>query len=153
MISSFRRTMQASSGAPGCSCREASGAHDAKGGPERCATARPARHTRAVAENKVRAFFRQRRQKDEQWRQAGLAQHLDSVNQLASLSDAELIATDNSIPSVTHQMEMSRRLKVALTQLTRETVAARKSSERIGVLLILLTIMIAALTVVLAVRR
>jgi hypothetical protein len=101
----------------------------------------------------VQAFFRQRRQKDERWRQAVQAQHLDSVNQLASLSDAELIATDHSIPSVTHQMEMSRRLKFAITELTRETVAARKSSERIGVLLILLTIVIAALTVVLAVRR
>jgi hypothetical protein len=105
-----------------------------------------------VAENKVQAFFQQRRQKDAQWRQAVEAQHLDSVNQLASPSDAELIATDRSIPSVTHQMEMSRRLKVAITELTKETVAARKSSELVGRLLILLTAVLVALTVVLAVR-
>jgi hypothetical protein len=100
----------------------------------------------------MQAFFRQRRQKDEKWRQAVQAQHLDSVNKLASLSDAELIATDHSIPSLTHQMEMSRRLKVAIMELTRETVAARRSSERVGRLLVLLTAVLVALTVVLAVR-
>jgi hypothetical protein len=105
-----------------------------------------------VAENRVRAYFRQRRQKSEQWRRAVQAQHLDSVNQLASLSDDELIATDHSIPSVTHQMEMNRRLKAAITELTRETVAARKSSELVGRLLILLTAVLVALTVILAVR-
>jgi hypothetical protein len=110
------------------------------------------RHTGAVAENRVQAFFRRHRQKGRRWQQAVQAQHLDSVNQLASLSDAELIATDPSIPSVTHQMEMSRRLKVAITELTRETVAARKSSERVGRLVILLTAVLVALTIVLAVR-
>jgi hypothetical protein len=117
--------------------------------PDRYVTARRPRHTGAVAENRVQAFFRQRRRKDEQLRQAVQAQHLDSVNQLASLSDAELIATDHSIPSVTHQMEMSRRLKVAITELTKETVTARKSSERVGRLLILLTAVLVALTVAL----
>lgn len=100
----------------------------------------------------MQAFFLRRKQKNEQWRHAVQAQHLDSVNQLASLSDAELIASDPSIPGVTHQMEMSRRLKVAIIDLTRETVAARKSSERVGYLLILLTVVLVALTVVLAVK-
>jgi hypothetical protein len=105
-----------------------------------------------VAENRVQAFFRQRGHKDAQWRQAVKAQNLDSVTQLASLSDAELISTDPSIPGATHQMELSRRLKVAIRELTGETVAARKSSERVGRLLILLTAVLVALTVVLAVK-
>ena len=49
-------------------------------------------------------------------------------------------------------MEMSRRLKVAIIDLTRETVAARKSSERVGYLLIVLTVVLVALTIVLAVK-
>ena len=110
------------------------------------------RHTCAVTEDRVRAFFRERKKKDEQWRRAVQAEHLHNVNQLVSVSDAELIATDHSIPSVTHQMEMSRRLKVAIMDLTRETVAARKSSERIGYLLIVLTVVLVVLTIVLAVK-
>ena len=54
---------------------------------------------------------------------------------------------------------MERRLKDAITDLTRETVAARKSSDRtasrlvsLTVVLVVLTAALVALTVVLAVR-
>jgi hypothetical protein len=87
------------------------------------------------------------------------AQHLDSVNRLAGLSDAELIASTPAIPSQDHQMEMNRRLKVAIAELTAETVAARRSSERAGTRLVwltavvvLLTAALVALTIVLAVK-
>jgi hypothetical protein len=79
---------------------------------------------------------------------------------LASLSDAELIATSPSIQNVTHQMEMDRRLKVAIVDLTTETIAARKSSDKtaarlvwLTVVLVVLTAALVALTVVLAVRK
>lgn len=88
------------------------------------------------------------------------AQHLDSVNQLANLSDAELIATAPGIPNVSHQMEMDRRLKVAIVALTTGTIAARKSSDRtsgrlvwLTVVLVVLTAALVALTVVLAIRK
>jgi hypothetical protein len=88
------------------------------------------------------------------------AQHLDSVNQLANVSDAELIATSPSIQNVTHQMEMDRRLKVAIVDLTTETIAARKSSDRaaarllwLTVILVVLTTALVALTVVLSLKK
>jgi hypothetical protein len=78
----------------------------------------------------MRDWFQRRRRQNEQWRREVAAQHLDSVNQLANLSDAELIATSPTIQNLTHQMEMDRRLKVAIVELTSETIAARKSSDR-----------------------
>jgi hypothetical protein len=87
------------------------------------------------------------------------AQHVESINQLARLSDAELIATAPSLANETHQMEMSRRLKSAIQELASETIAARKSSDRTAARLVLLSIVgvvltaaLVALTVVLAVR-
>jgi hypothetical protein len=49
-------------------------------------------------------------------------------------------------------MEMQRRLKVAIERLTGETVAARKSANRAALAVIVLTAVLVALTVVLAVR-
>jgi hypothetical protein len=81
------------------------------------------------------------------------------VNKLAGLSDEELIATNPAIPSESHQMEMSRCLRAAIRQLTAETIAARKSADLasarivwLTVGLVLLTAVLVALTVVLAVR-
>lgn len=85
--------------------------------------------------------------------------NVDNVNRLAHLSDAELIATAPGIPNESHQMEMNRRLKAAITDLTAETIASRKSSERaarrivwLTVVVVLLTAALVALTVVLAVK-
>jgi hypothetical protein len=46
--------------------------------------------------------------KEQAFRQVLRAQNIESVNKLAGLSDAELIATDPSIPG--REMEVSRRL-------------------------------------------
>jgi hypothetical protein len=118
------------------------------------------RHTDLVPLSIVHAWFQQRRRENDQWRQGVDAQHLDSVNQLANLGDAELIASAPGIPNVSHQMEMDRRLKVAIADLTTETIAARKSSDRtagrlvwLTVVLVVLTAALVALTVVLAVKK
>ncbi len=78
------------------------------------------------------------------------AMHVDGVRQLADVSDEELIATDHSIPSARNQMEMQRRLKVAIEALTAETVLGRKAANRAAVMIVALTAVLVALTVVLA---
>jgi hypothetical protein len=109
--------------------------------------------------NRLGAYFRRRAQKEQDWRAAERAQRLDGINQLARLSDAELIATTPGIPNESHQMEMTRRLKVAIEGLTEVTVTAGRSADRassrilwLNVFLVLLTAALVALTVVLAVR-
>jgi hypothetical protein len=59
----------------------------------------------------------------------------------------------------THQMEMQRRLKVAVERLTDEVITSRKSADRLAgrvvwltAILVVLTAVLVALTVVLAVR-
>jgi len=49
-------------------------------------------------------------------------------------------------------MEMQRRLKVAIEALTAETVLGRKAANRAAVLIVGLTAVLVALTVVLALR-
>jgi hypothetical protein len=109
--------------------------------------------------NWPRAWLKRRPQSEQQFRDQVRARNVDSVNQLAQLGDAELIATAPGLANETHQMEMSRRLKVAIQELTGETVAARESSDRasariawLNVFLVVLTAALVALTVVLAVR-
>ena len=99
----------------------------------------------------IRARLREHHRKTGQWRQGVAAMRLDGVRKLSDVPDDELIATDTSIPSAQHQMEM-RRLKVAIERLTGETVAARKSANRAALAVIVLTAVLVALTVVLAVR-
>lgn len=100
----------------------------------------------------IRARLREHHRKTGQWRQGVAAMRLDGVRKLSDVPDDELIATDTSIPSAQHQMEMQRRLKVAIERLTGETVAARKSANRAALAVIVLTAVLVALTVVLAVR-
>ncbi len=78
--------------------------------------------------------------------------NVDGVRDLSNLSDVELIATDPSIPGAKHQMEMQRRLKVAIEALTAETVLGRKVATWLAVIIAALTAVLVALTVVLAVR-
>lgn len=107
----------------------------------------------------IRQFRQRRKAQEREFRARVDAQNLNDVNGLAGLSDAELIATTHAIPSQNHQMELMRRLKVAMTELTGETIAARVSSDRasariwwLNVLLVLLTAALVALTVVLAIK-
>lgn len=100
----------------------------------------------------IRSWFQAQHSKNEQWRRDVQAMNVDGVRQLADVSDAELIATDPSIPSARNQMEMQRRLKVAIEALTAETVLGRKAANRASVLIVGLTAVLVALTVVLALR-
>ena len=102
--------------------------------------------------SRIQSWLRARHAKNEQWRRGVRARDVDGVRQMADLSDAELIATDYSIPSVRNQMEMQRRLKVAIEALTVETVLGRKAANRAAVMIVGLTAVLVALTVVLAVR-
>jgi hypothetical protein len=79
---------------------------------------------------RLRALVRKRAQNQREWNAAVKAQRLDGINKLAELSNAELIATAPGIPNESHQMEMTRRLKVAIEGLTEVTVTAGKSADR-----------------------
>jgi hypothetical protein len=102
--------------------------------------------------NSIRARLRANHRKNEQWRRDVEAMRLGNVQGLAGLSDEELIAKDPSIPSRSHQMEMQRRLKVAMTDLTAEAKKARIQAAWGTWVLIALTLALVALTVVLAVK-
>ncbi len=102
--------------------------------------------------SRIQSWLRARHAKDERWRRDVQVMHINGVRQLADLSDAELIANDPNIPGARHQMEMQRRLKVAIEALTVETVIARKAANRGAVIIAGLTAVLVALTVVLAVR-
>jgi hypothetical protein len=96
-------------------------------------------HNASVAENKLRSWLGHRQRRNEQWRHDVDAQHLDVARQHEYLSDEELIARAPGFPGPGYQMEMERRLKDAITDLTRETVAARTSSDRTANRLVWLT--------------
>lgn len=107
----------------------------------------------------LRRHVRRRRLEEQQFRERVRAQNVSNVRGLAALGDAELIATDHSIPSISNQLELTRRLKAAIEDLTAETAAARMSSDRaaarvawLNVILVVLTAALVALTIVLAVR-
>lgn len=102
--------------------------------------------------NSIRSWLRNNHRKNEQWRQSAAAMRLGSVKELAGLSDEELIAKDPSIPSRSHQMELERRLKVAITDLTAETRKARVWAAWGTGVIAVLTLALVALTVVLAVN-
>jgi hypothetical protein len=101
---------------------------------------------------RIQSWLRARHAKNEQFRQAVQAMNVDGVRSLSALSDVELIATDPTIPGAKHQMEMQRRLKVAIETLTIETILARKVATWLAVIIAALTAALVALTVVLAVR-
>jgi hypothetical protein len=100
----------------------------------------------------IRAVLRDQHRKNEQFRHGVAEMNLDGVRRLSDVSDEELIATDTSIPSARNQMEMQRRLKVAIEGVTTEIVAARKSANSAAVAIIVLTAALVALTVVLALK-
>ena len=83
----------------------------------------PACRVSGVRHNVVMAqsgeTWRQRnRRKNEEFRQDMAAMNLDSIRKLSELPDDELIAADPRVPGTTHEMEMQRRLKVAIQALT-----------------------------------
>jgi hypothetical protein len=80
--------------------------------------------------DRFRRYMRRQREEQEEFIRLDRVVNLDGVNKLAKLSDAELIATNPAL--VTHEMEMQRRLKEAITALTVETITARRSADRTG---------------------
>ena len=97
--------------------------------------------------SRIRSWLRAWHDKNEQFRQAVRAMNVDRVHDLSDLSDVELIATDPTIPGAKHQMEMQRRLKVAIETLTIETVLARKVATRVAMIIVVLTAVLVALAV------
>ena len=90
---------------------------------------------------------------------ADYERQLERTRQLAQMSDEVLIATAPGPADMRSPMEMDRRLKVAIMDLTTETIAARRSSDRAARRLVwlnfavaVLTAALVALTVVLAVK-
>ena len=113
----------------------------------------------ASLSGRLRSHVQRRRLAERQFREQVRARNVDNVSHLARLSDAALIATAPGLASETHQMELTRRLKVAIQDLTGETIAARKSSDRAAArimwltfVLVVMTAALVALTVVLAVK-
>lgn len=102
--------------------------------------------------SRIRSWRRAQRSKNEEFQRAVRAMNVNGVRQLADISDAELIATDPSMPSARNQMEMQRRHKVAIEALTAETVLGRKVATWLAVIIAALTAALVALTVVLALR-
>jgi hypothetical protein len=102
--------------------------------------------------SRIRSWRRAQRSKNEEFQRAVRAMNVAGVRQLANISDAELIATDPSIPSARNQMEIQRRLKVAIEALTAETILGRKVATWVAAIIAALTAVLVALTIVLAVR-
>ena len=118
-----------------------------------------ARHLVRWLSNPLRSWYTQRRRKQEQWHRDVDAYHLATVRQREEISDEELIAREPGIPGAAHPMEMNRRLKAAVIELTGEVVASRRSADRLALrllwvnyLMAAMTAALVALTVVLAVR-
>jgi hypothetical protein len=80
--------------------------------------------------NWVQAKLQDRQRKDQQYRQAARAQHVETVSKRAHLTDAELIAQAPGFPGPGYGMEMNRRLKAAITDLTCELLPS--ASPRTG---------------------
>jgi hypothetical protein len=102
---------------------------------------------------RIRSWRRAQRSKNEEFRRAVQAANVDRVRGLSDLSDVELIVRDPTIPGARHQMEMQRRLKVAIEASAAETVLGRKAADLATAMIIVLTAVLVALTVVLAVRH
>jgi hypothetical protein len=102
--------------------------------------------------NGIRSRLQANHRKNEQWRQGVEVMRLGNVQGLAALSDEELIAQDHGIPSRSNEMELQRRLKVAIRDLADETRKARVWATWGTGVVAVLTLVLVALTIVLAVK-
>jgi hypothetical protein len=108
-----------------------------------------------MTENSVRAFLRRQHERGERDRKAWQEMHKGIIQDRQQVSDADLIATAPGIPGPQHEMEMQRRLKEAIGELTGELVKFRTASdeaasrmERLTSWLVGFTIALTILTVV-----
>lgn len=101
---------------------------------------------------KVRANEQRTRQETLAAQQRGVS----AVRGLRDLTDDELIAQtrgqNSTAPAPHHEMEMQRRLKDAIHALTIEAKLSRRSADRWSLIIVVLTAVIVALTVVLALK-
>jgi hypothetical protein len=89
------------------------------------------------------------------WARAGRERSVSRVRGLWELTDDELIATSPARSSLSYahnEMEMQRRLKDSIVALTEETAKARRWSLGESVVIGLLTLVLVALTIVLALK-
>jgi hypothetical protein len=119
-----------------------------------------------VAENPVRAFLRRKQKQRKDERRAWHEQQISTVRERQQTPDADLIARAPGFPGPAYEMEMQRRLKVAIIELTSELVSFRTSSDaaasrlerltrwlvRFTIALTVLTVAVVALTAVLLVK-
>jgi hypothetical protein len=108
-----------------------------------------------VTENSVRAFLRRQHERSERDRKAWQELHKGIVQDRQQISDADLIASAPGIPGRGHEMEMQRRLKASIGELTEELVKFRTASdeaasgmERLTRWLVAFTIALTILTVI-----
>jgi hypothetical protein len=111
-----------------------------------------------VTANGVRAFLRRQHERSERDRKAWRESHKAVVQDRQQVPDADLIANAPGIPGPQYEMEMQRRLKAAVVELTGELVKFRRASdeaasrmERLTRWLIGFTIALTVLTVVVAI--
>jgi uncharacterized Zn finger protein len=108
-------------------------------------------HVRDWWDAKVRAG----EQKAERAAAVARQQGVSNVRGLRGLTDDELIAqapARTGLSQPHHEMEMQRRLKDAIVELTTEARRSRRSSDRWSLIIVVLTAVIVALTVVLALK-
>ena len=117
-------------------------------------------HTGGMAGNPLRAYFKWQQRENEQMRQANADYKRNRVREIEQVSDAELIATTPGLTDESHSMEMSRRLKVAVENLTGEVITSRESADRLArrvvwltAIIVVLTATLVALTIVLALKK
>lgn len=116
-----------------------------------------------MTESGIRAFLRRQHERSERDRKAWQEWHRGVVQDRQQVPDADLISSAPGFPGPQHEMEMQRRLKAAVVELTGELVKFREASddaasrmERLTrwlvgftIVLIILTIVVVALTAVL----
>lgn len=94
-------------------------------------------------------------QRDAQLGAAARERGIALARGLQSLSDDELISQAQARTSLSypyHEMEMQRRLKDSIQELTAETRLSRRSSDRWSLIIAVLTAAIVAFTIVLALK-
>jgi hypothetical protein len=104
-----------------------------------------------VTENGVRAFLRRQHERSERDRKAWQEWHRGVVQDRQQIPDADLIASAPGIPGPQHEMEMQRRLKAAVIELTGELIKFQGTSRETASRLERLTRWLVGFTAVLAV--
>jgi hypothetical protein len=104
-----------------------------------------------MADNPLQGMAQRRQRAKRQELEESRTYQLDHAEQVSRLSDEELIGQAPGFPGPHHEMEMNRRLKVAIERLTGELVTFRKSADAAASKLSRLTNVLIGFTAVLVV--